>query len=149
MTRPEFAANQHFQDGGATYASYRPSYPPELADYLSGLAQGRARALDVGCGNGQLSAMLADRFEREDASDVSADQLASAEPRANLTYHHAPAESLPFDKASMQLITVAQAAHWFDLPRFYDEVRRIAAARAVLALVSYSVLSIAPPGYTL
>ncbi len=136
----------HFQDGGFAYASFRPSYPPELAAYLAQLSpEPRQRALDVGCGNGQLSALLAAHFERVDASDVSADQLANAAKRDNLHYQQGSAEHLDFEAGVMDLITVAQAAHWFDLPRFYDEVRRVAAPGAILALISYSVLSIEAP----
>ncbi len=145
MTKPPIAADQHFQDGGSAYASYRPAYPQAVADYLADLAPAHGRALDLGCGNGQLSALLAKRFGRVDASDVSADQLANAEQGSNLYYHHAPAENLPFEADSIDLITVAQAAHWFDLPRFYEEARRVAAPGAVLALISYSVLSIEVP----
>lgn len=139
------ASNQHFQDGGSAYANFRPTYPPELAAHLSGLCAHRNRALDVGCGNGQLSAQLADHFEHADASDVSADQLKNAAQRDNLHYQLGSAEHLAFEASSIDLITVAQAAHWFDLPRFYAEVERIAAPGAVLALISYSVLSIEPP----
>ena len=58
---------------------------------------------------------------------------------------HLAAHWMPFTgnrqfKASPRLITAAQAAHWSDLPRFYDEVRRIAEPNAILALISYGVL---------
>lgn len=54
----------------------------------------------------------------------------------------ATAEALPLPERCASLITAAQAAHWFDLPAFYAEVRRIANPHAVLALVSYGVLQL-------
>jgi SAM-dependent methyltransferase len=140
-----FAADQHFQHGGSGYAAYRPTYPSALARQLTALAPNQQRALDVGCGTGQLSVLLADEFEAVEAVDISADQLKHAEARTNLRYQQSPAESLPFADGSMSLITVGQAAHWFDLPRFYAEAQRVAQPGAVIALVSYSVLSIAEP----
>jgi SAM-dependent methyltransferase len=100
-----------FAQGGQAYARFRPEYPAELAQYLASISPGRALAVDVGCGNGQLTTLLAAHFDRVAGLDPSAD-----------------------------LVTAAQAAHWFDLPRFYDEVRRIGAPNAVVALVSYGIL---------
>ncbi|MDB5959393.1 MAG: SAM-dependent methyltransferase [Massilia sp.] len=133
-----------FDQGGSAYARFRPEYPPELAEWLAGQASDRQLAIDVGCGNGQLTALLAPHFEHVSGFDPSADQIANAAPHANITYQRASAEHLPAPERSASLITAAQAAHWFDLPAFYAEVRRIAAPAAVLALISYGVLSLGP-----
>lgn len=136
---------RHFEEGGAGYARHRPTYPPALAAALAALAAGRGHALDLGCGNGQLTVLLADHFDRVTATDISADQIAHAEPRPNIDYRVEPAEASALPDGSVDLIVAAQAAHWFDLPRFYAEMRRLAAPGAALALVSYGVPELAGP----
>lgn len=131
------SSRRHFETEGDAYARYRPTYPPSLATLLAGLAPDRERAVDVGCGNGQLSVLLAEHFDAVDACDVSRDQVANAIPHPKVRYSVAPAEALPVDAAGASLVTAAQAAHWFDLPAFYGEVRRIGKPGAVLALISY------------
>jgi SAM-dependent methyltransferase len=133
-----------FDQGGRAYARFRPEYPPELAAYLASAAPDDRLAVDVGCGNGQLTQLLAPHFQRVIGLDPSADQIANAVPHARIHYDCASAERLPVPDASASLITAAQAAHWFDLPAFYREVRRIALPRAVVALVSYGVLNLEP-----
>ncbi len=49
-----------------------------------------------------------------------------------------PAETLPVPAGSARLVTVAQALHWFDLARFFSEVRRVLAPDGVLAVISYA-----------
>ncbi|SEK53839.1 Methyltransferase domain-containing protein [Roseateles sp. YR242] len=129
-----------FNQGGAAYARYRPEYPPELAAFLASVAPTRALAVDVGCGTGQLTVQLAEHFEQTIGLDPSADQLANATPHARVVYRCCPAEQLDVKAGQASLITAAQAAHWFDLPRFYAEVRRVAAPDAVVSLLSYGVL---------
>lgn len=129
-----------FDRGGAAYALHRPDYPDALADALAERAPRRDCALDVGCGSGQFARLLANRFAHVTALDPSADQLAHATPHPRIRYVQAPAERLEVADGSAALVAAAQAAHWFDLPAFYAEVRRVAAPGAVVALVSYGVL---------
>lgn len=126
-----------FHAGGAAYAQFRPTYPPELAAWLATLPARRELAVDVGCGNGQLTVQLAADFPVVVGADLSAEQLASAHRHPRVRYVCASADALPAADGTTDLITSAQAAHWFDLPRFYAEVRRIAAPGAVLALITY------------
>jgi len=133
-------ARNWFDQGGQAYARFRPEYPSELAEYLASLAPDTLRAVDVGCGNGQLTGQLAEHFSSVVGLDPSADQVAHAAAWDNVRYCCAPAEAMPLVDGSASLITAAQAAHWFDLPAFYAETRRIAKPGAVLALVSYGVL---------
>jgi SAM-dependent methyltransferase len=130
----------HFSSHAAGYAAYRPTYPAAVVNYLATLAPAMQLALDCGCGTGQLSVLLAERFARVIATDASTQQIANAHPHERVTYRTAPAEQSGLDDASADLITVAQAAHWFDLDAFYDEVRRVAKHDAVLALFTYGVL---------
>lgn len=129
-----------FDQGGRSYALFRPEYPAGLAAHLAGIAPRRGRALDVGCGTGQLTLQLASHFDDVIGLDPSLAQLDNAAPRAGITYLRAPAEDIPLNDGSADLIAAAQAAHWFDLPAFYAEARRLAAPGAVLALISYGVL---------
>lgn len=134
--------SEHFQQGGADYALHRPTYPAALAAVLAELAPARRLAVDVGCGTGQLSVLLADEFESVIATDVSADQIAHAAARPQISYRVGPAETLNAGDGVADLVVVAQAAHWFDLPAFYAEAARVAAPRGLLALVTYGVMEI-------
>ena len=135
----------HFSTRAAGYAAHRPTYPRALVDALADAAPARSVALDCACGTGQLSVLLADRFERVVATDASAAQVAHARPHARVAYSVAPAERSGQASASVDLVTVAQAAHWLELPQFYAEVRRVARPGALLALVTYGVLHIDEP----
>ncbi|HEX8416560.1 MAG TPA: class I SAM-dependent methyltransferase [Methylobacterium sp.] len=136
------AFKDHFSSGSAAYAAHRPRYPAALAQFLADLAPARDLALDCGCGTGQLSVLLAERFRRVVATDASAAQIGEAQAHPSVAYRTAPAERSGLPDASADLITVAQAAHWLDLPAFYAEVRRVARPGAVIALVTYGVLHV-------
>jgi len=140
MTLPKF--KDHFSTGSKGYAAYRPIYPASLIDELAKVSPSHKLALDCGCGTGQLSVLLAKRFESVVATDASSAQIESAEPHKRVQYRTALAEDSGLDDSTVDLITVAQAAHWLDLEKFYGEVRRIARPNAVLALVSYGVLHV-------
>jgi SAM-dependent methyltransferase len=127
----------HFSAIAARYAQYRPHYPAELVDALAALSPGRSAAWDAGCGNGQLSIPLGDRFSRVWATDASEQQLAAAPPHPNVEYRRAPAEASGLADASVDLAVAAQAAHWFDWPRYVAEVARVARPGALAALISY------------
>ena len=144
MTTDTTPARNWFDQGGRAYAQFRPEYPRQLAAHLASLAPDKALAVDVGCGNGQLTQLLAPYFGKVVGLDPSADQIANAVPNERIDYRCAPAEQLPLSDASAGLISAAQAAHWFDLPAFYREVRRVAMPGAILALVSYGVLKLEP-----
>lgn len=127
-----------FQAGGANYAAHRPTYPPQLAEALASVSPAPRLAVDVGCGSGQLAVLLAEHFDAVEAYDPSESQLSGAEAHPKVRYAVAPAEKLPTADHAADLITAAQAAHWFDRPRFYAEVKRIARPGAVLALITYN-----------
>jgi SAM-dependent methyltransferase len=131
----------YFSSGAAAYARHRPSYPPELVDFLAELAPARTLAWDAGCGSGQLSVLLAGAFDAVAATDVSAEQLARAAVHPRVRYRQAPAEASGLPAANVDagvtLAVAAQAAHWFDLPAYWAEVRRVARPGAGVALVAY------------
>lgn len=133
-----------FSGHAASYASFRPSYPPALAEALAAPCPGRALAVDVGCGSGQLAVLLAGVFDRVLAIDASAEQIAHAAPHPRVTYRVAPAEATGLGAGTCDLAVAAQAAHWFDLPRYWGEVKRILKPGGVAALVGYGLMRIAP-----
>ena len=132
----------HFSERAAAYAAHRPVYPRALVDFLADMAPGRDVAWDGGCGSGQLSVLLADRFARVIATDASAEQIAQAAPHPKVGYRCAPAETSGLPNGAVDLAVAAQAVHWFDLARYYAEVRRVARPAGVLALVTYGLVQV-------
>lgn len=142
MNNQDHGVRNWFHQGGSAYARFRPEYPPALVQFLASKSPGRAFAADIGCGSGQLTVQLAEHFGQVAGIDSSIMQITHANTHPRVKYACAPAEQLPLASHSTQLVTAAQAVHWFDLPRFYEEVRRIAAPQALLALISYGVLQL-------
>jgi len=126
-----------FSSVAKQYASFRPGYPPELFAWLAQQAMAREAVWDCGCGSGQASVPLAGYFARVFATDVSAEQVAQARPHPQVSYSVAAAERSGLPDDSMDLVTVAQALHWFDFEAFYAEVRRVARTGATLAAWTY------------
>jgi SAM-dependent methyltransferase len=139
------AFDDHFAAVAAAYARFRPQYPPELLDALATHCARRDLAWDCACGSGQATLALAERFDAVIASDASADQVAAAPPHPRITYRVAPAEASGLDAATVDLITVAQSLHWFDVERFYAEVRRVARRPCLLAVWTYATLHVEDP----
>lgn len=133
-----------FGDVAADYALFRPIYPSALFEMLAGLAPGRRLAWDCATGSGQAACGLAAHFDRVVASDASAAQLVNARPRRAVLYLRARAEAAPLAAASMDLVTVAQALHWFDIPAFWREARRVLVRDGVIAAWCYSLCRVAP-----
>lgn len=127
----------HFSDRAAGYAKFRPRYPAALFEWLAGLAPQRDLAWDAGTGNGQAATMLARHFSRVVASDPSEQQIALAEPHERVEYRVAKAESSGLADASCDLVTAAQALHWFDPPAFFAEARRVLKPGGAIAVWSY------------
>jgi SAM-dependent methyltransferase len=123
------------------YAAARPTYPGALFDWLADVAPARDLAWDCGCGNGQAAVGLAKRFTAVVATDASAEQIAAAPPHDRIAYRIAPAQDSGLATHAADLVTVAQALHWFPLEEFYAEVRRVARPGAVVAAWSYHWLT--------
>lgn len=134
------AFKDHFSARAVEYALYRPTYPRALARHLATLAPQRSMALDCACGAGQLSTLLAEEFERVVAVDASPDQIRNARPCVGVEYRVARAEATDLANASVDLVTVAQAVHWFDLDAFYEEARRVLRPGGAIALITYGVI---------
>jgi len=119
------------------YATFRPGYPPDLFAWLARVSPSRKAVWDCGCGSGQASVALAEHFSVVHATDVAPEQIAAAKPHPRVRYSVAPAEHSGLPVHSMDLITVAQALHWFDVTAFYAEVVRVARPGALLAVWNY------------
>lgn len=127
----------HFSTQSSAYSKYRPDYPLELYDFILAEVKERKTAWDCGTGNGQAAIILSDYFEKIYATDPSAEQIKNATQQTNIEYRVASAEDSTLPANSIDLITVAQALHWFDFNNFYSEVRRVAKPSALLAVWSY------------
>ncbi|RXN29019.1 methyltransferase [Labeo rohita] len=141
MTERLFEEKQH----ASLYQKYRFDPPDELKDliiqYLD-KKKGKPHqlAVDLGCGTGQNSRSLTKYFEQVVGIDVSESQVAEARAVSgfpNLSYRVGTAEELPFPDGSVDLLTAASAAHWFDAERFIKEAIRVLKPRGCLALFGY------------
>ncbi|WP_426492718.1 class I SAM-dependent methyltransferase [Hymenobacter sp. 102] len=138
------ATLDRFSSQADLYARYRIDYPAELYQWLLPQVPGRAAAWDCATGNGQVAAVLAGHFAQVDATDISAAQLSKAPQRPNIRYQTSKAEHTPFGGDGFDLVTVAQALHWFDMDAFNAEARRVLRPGGVLAEWGYNLLSISP-----
>lgn len=129
----------HFSVQAADYAKYRPGYPRELFEWLRTSTPRHTLAWDVGTGNGQAALQLADFFDRVTATDPSAAQLKHAVAHERVTYRVQAAEDCDLPDASVDLVTAAQALHWFDFERFYRQVRRVLRPSGVIAAWTYDL----------
>ncbi|CAN9497947.1 unnamed protein product [Ophioblennius macclurei] len=134
------------KDHASVYHKYRPAPPEEIMDMIiqylhKRKGQPHVLALDLGCGTGQVSRLLAPHFKEVVGIDVSECQLevARAAPGyPNLTYRKGTAEELPFPDHSVDLLTAAAAAHWFDQSRFLTEANRVLKSGGCMALLGYT-----------
>lgn len=131
------------------YAKFRPQTPAViikwineyLGEKLDKTADGKfGVAVDVGCGTGQCTLLLAEHFERVHGSDVAESQIKQAiadNKLKNVVYFVSPAEVIPLPSNSVDLITCSQCFHWFDFDKFYAEIKRVLKPNGVLALITY------------
>lgn len=130
----------HFSGHAVDYAKFRPSYPDALFDWIAARTAGHDLAWDCGCGNGQATEPLAAHYAHVVGTDLSPQQIAQAKPHARIDYRTAPAEQSGLADASVDLVTVAQALHWFDFDRFYAEVRRVLKPGGAIVAWTYQLL---------
>ncbi|WNJ17853.1 class I SAM-dependent methyltransferase [Pontibacter sp. G13] len=131
-----------FSDASQDYRKYRPVYPDSLFEEVLQWVPFRGNAWDCGTGNGQVASVLAKSFKWVDATDLSEAQLAQATQMDNVRYQVARSEQTPFRDHQFDLITVAQAVHWFDIEAFEREINRVAKPGAVLAIWGYGLLRV-------
>ncbi|MFV5192661.1 methyltransferase domain-containing protein [Acinetobacter courvalinii] len=124
------------------YQQARPTYPQSLIDSLIQQLNGFDRAWDCGAGSGQLTRLIAPYFQQVIATDLSQNQLDQAPALRNVSYLQQAAEQCSFPDQYFDLITVAQAIHWFDFEKFYAEVKRTLKADGLFAVIGYGLLTL-------
>jgi ubiquinone/menaquinone biosynthesis C-methylase UbiE len=137
-----------FSQQAAHYSKWRPTYPPELIEYIVSFVPERKLALDCATGNGQAALLLAEHFEEVIATDLSNEQLKYAKPHPKIAYKQGPAEHTDFAENTFDLITVAQAYHWFDHKAFCQEAHRICKPGGVVAIWGYDLCFAQDPAVT-
>ncbi len=134
----------NFSNQADFYAKYRPSYPESLIQEILTHCNGRQLAWDCACGNGQISAMLFDTFDKVFASDISQKQIDHAIQKPNITYHIEKAENTSLKVASVDLVVIAQAIHWFHFDEFYKEAKRVLKPYGIIAVLGYGLFTSIP-----
>jgi SAM-dependent methyltransferase len=134
----------NFSKQADIYAKYRPHYPSGLYSYLASLTSGHERVWDCGTGNGQAAIGLAEHYSEVIATDPSDEQIKNAMPHPRVNYKREKAEDPSIDAASVDLVTVANALHWFDFDAFYEAARRVLKKNGVIAAWAYLLPSVSP-----
>ncbi|MFW2372920.1 MAG: class I SAM-dependent methyltransferase [Gammaproteobacteria bacterium] len=132
----------HFSDQAKAYLEFRPAYPGSLYEYLASMAPSHQLAWDCATGNGQCAHGLSSYFQHIIASDASAKQIEHAKPCSNIEYRVLAAEHTDIMPQSVDLITVAQALHWFDIPTFFKEAQRVLKNRGIISVCTYSLIKV-------
>lgn len=132
----------NFSTQAAEYAIYRPTYPDNLYDFLFKLVSHKDAAWDCATGNGQVASVLAQHFQHVYATDISEKQLSQALPLPNVVYKVESSDQVKVTDQSFDLITVAQAIHWFNFDAFYSEVKRTLKPNGIIAVIGYGLMSI-------
>ncbi len=131
-----------FSHQSFVYKKFRPTYPIELFEFIYSFCSNKSTAWDCGTGNGQVALILGDKFDQVYATDISEKQIQNAARKENIFYSIERAEKTSFPENSIDLITVAQAIHWFDLPAFNQEAGRVLKPGGVVAIWGYGMLEI-------
>ncbi len=135
---------KHFAEQSGDYFRFRPDYPDSLYQYIVSLTKEQELAWDVGTGNGQAAFKLAQYFKKVIGSDLNQEQLDVALKKDNILYKVWSAEKTEIQNGTVDLVTVAQALHWFPLDAFYQEVKRVSKKNGIIAIWAYSLAKITP-----
>jgi ubiquinone/menaquinone biosynthesis C-methylase UbiE len=134
----------HFSVIAEKYGKYRPDYPAPLFKFLASIAPGNDLAWDCATGSGQAALGLATYFHKVIATDASSRQIENAVQNEKISYSVAPAHQTTLQTGSIDLITIAQALHWFEFDRFYKEANRVLKQNGIIAAWTYNLLTISP-----
>lgn len=126
-----------FNGRGRAYSDFRPGYPDGLFEYMArqGLLTPDGTAADIGAGTGIFSRLLARYIPTVYAIEPSEDMRARGEACGGVRMLPGSAEDTGLPDASVDLVTAAQAFHWFDREAFRRECRRILRPQGHAALI--------------
>lgn len=133
-----------FSKQSGDYAKFRPTYPPELFQYLAEISSDKKACWDAGTGNGQAAVELSKYFDKVYASDPSEKQISEATKNPKIEYFVGSAENSKLENESVSLITVAQAFHWFKHDLFLAEAKRVLKPKGHIAVWTYAMAVINP-----
>lgn len=124
------------------YKQARPHYSIQIIEEILKYVPEFGFAWDCGAGSGQLTQLLAPYFDHVVATDISAAQVQHAPYFENVSYQLQPAEQTSIPTQSIDLVTVAQAIHWFNFDAFYAEVKRVLKPHGVIAVIGYGLIQV-------
>lgn len=127
------AFKDHFSKQSDIYAKYRPQYPVDLYSFLSSLTKEHQLAWDCGTGNGQAAVGLAEFYNEVIATDPSEQQIKNAFPHHKVKYIIEKAENNSLETNTVDLLTIANALHWFNFDVFYKEANRVLKPGGIIA----------------
>ena len=122
-----------------SYHKFRPSYPSNLFEFLSSMTSEHQLSWDCGTGNGQSANSLTHYYEKVFATDPSTQQIENAKLHKRIIYRVETAEKTSLENNTVDLITVAQAVHWFNFDNFYSEVKRVLKQDGIIAVWAYGL----------
>ncbi|CAD5114897.1 DgyrCDS3931 [Dimorphilus gyrociliatus] len=138
------------KDVAKAYHTFRPTYPESLAKEILQFIDeklekpfSRKLAIDVGCGSGQSTKLMANHFDRIIGLDISEAQIFEAKrnnEHDNVEFTVGSFEKLPAEDNSVSLIFAGTAFHFFEpFENFYKEVKRVLVPGGCLAVFSYAL----------
>jgi ubiquinone/menaquinone biosynthesis C-methylase UbiE len=133
-----------FSTQASTYAQFRPSYPLALFNSLASLVKHHTIAWDCATGNGQSAQSLAHLFPKVIATDANPRQIKQTVRQPGILYALSHAENAALASHSVNLVTVSQAIHWFNLDLFYAEIKRVVVPGGIIAAWCYAQIDINP-----
>lgn len=141
---------EKFTGRAAIYAKFRPDYPDALIHDLidENNLDGSSLVADIGSGTGILTKQLLESGLRVMAVEPNAEMrhIAETQMEHDPQFISVPgsAEQTGLDTATVDLITVAQAFHWFDPNQFKKECQRVLKSDGKVTLIWNSRVVEAP-----
>jgi len=136
-------AKDLFSKQASLYAKYRPGYPKELIEYIISHTTAKETAWDCATGNGQAAILLSSYIKKIFATDISEKQINEAAQHPAISYSLGNEEKTNFAENTFDLITVAQAYHWFNFDGFFREAARVGKNGCTVAVWGYRLLNAA------